>query len=175
MQRFVAFLRGVSPQNANMAELKAAFESAGFGKVRTVLSSGNVVFDAEGPDDHDFERELERRAEAAMSAVLGRRFYTVVRSTSHLASLLADDPYARHGIPADAKRVVSFLREAVPPRVRLPLAQDQASVFLQVEREVFSAYVATVKGPVFMKLIEQAFGDEVTTRTRETIARCAAA
>jgi len=46
MPRFVAFLRGVSPLNARMPELKSSFEAAGFRNVRTVLSSGNVVFDA---------------------------------------------------------------------------------------------------------------------------------
>ena len=30
MPRYVAFLRGVSPMNAKMPELKAAFEAAGF-------------------------------------------------------------------------------------------------------------------------------------------------
>ncbi|MDE2325144.1 MAG: DUF1697 domain-containing protein, partial [Betaproteobacteria bacterium] len=42
MPRYVAFLRGVSPMNARMPELKACFEAAGFGAVRTLLSSGNV-------------------------------------------------------------------------------------------------------------------------------------
>jgi len=46
MPRYVAFLRGVSPSNARMADLKRAFEIAGFSEVRTLLSSGNVVFDA---------------------------------------------------------------------------------------------------------------------------------
>ena len=44
--RYAAFLRGVSPMNAKMPELKRAFEAAGFGDVKTLLSSGNVVFDA---------------------------------------------------------------------------------------------------------------------------------
>jgi uncharacterized protein (DUF1697 family) len=45
MPRYVAFLRGVSPMNAKMAELKRCFEGAGYTDVKTVLSSGNVVFD----------------------------------------------------------------------------------------------------------------------------------
>ena len=44
MPRYVAFLRGVSPMNAKMPELKRCFEVAGFSDVRTLLSSGNVVF-----------------------------------------------------------------------------------------------------------------------------------
>lgn len=171
MPRYVAFLRGVSPLNAKMPELKAAFESAGFGHVRTVLSSGNVVFDADELDAH----ALERQCETAMSATLGRSFFTIVRGREQLQRLLADDPYTRHGIPAHAKRVVSFLRDAAVPRVALPLAQDQASVFCLAGSEVFTAYVPSEKGPVFMQLIERAFGKQVTTRTWDTVAKCAAA
>jgi len=46
MQRYVAFLRGVSPMNCKMPELKRCFEAAGFADVRTLLSSGNVAFSA---------------------------------------------------------------------------------------------------------------------------------
>jgi uncharacterized protein (DUF1697 family) len=171
MPRYVALLRGVSPLNAKMPELKACFESAGFTNVRTVLSSGNVVFDSE--PSRLFE--LETRAEKAMQASLGRVFYTIVRGVTELEALLASDPYAEHGIPLDAKRVISFFREAPTPKFNLPLAQDLASVFLVKGREAFTAYRPVNKGPVFMVLIERAFGKEVTTRTLDTVARCVAA
>lgn len=169
MPRFTAFLRGVSPMNAKMPELKAAFESAGFANVRTVLSSGNVVFDTDLAD----ERAIERRVEETMACRLGRSFYTVVRPCAHLEALVSLDPYAAHGIPPQAKRVITFMREARAPRVALPLAQGFASVFLQQGREAFSAYLPSDEGPVFMRLIEQAFGKDVTTRTVETVVRCA--
>jgi uncharacterized protein (DUF1697 family) len=158
--------------NARMPELKAAFEAAGFTNVRTILSSGNVVFDTELTDEH----QIEQQAEAAMRRHLGRSFYTIVRSTQSLSQLIKADPYTAHGIPAEAKRVVTFMRAAPrKPRVDLPLAKDHASVFLLDGREVFSAYVPTDKGPVFMVLIERAFGKDVTTRTLDTVAKCAAA
>ena len=171
MPRFVAFLRGVSPGNARMPELQRCFESAGFTKVRTVLASGNVVFDARSAS----EGALERRAEAAMTQVLARGFFTIVRPVADLEALLATDPYARHGVPLDAKRVVSFLREPRAPRRPLPLAADDAAVLCLIGREAYTAYRPTDKGPVFMKLIESAFGADVTTRTWDTVARCAAA
>lgn len=171
MPRFVAFLRGVSPLNAKMPELKRCFETAGFTNVRTVLSSGNVVFDARAAA----ESAIERKAEQAMLKGLGRSFYTIVRPTAHLDALLATDPFSAHGVPANAKRVVSFLRDARQPRVGLPLAQDEAAVLCLVGREAFCAYLPSEKGPVFMKLIENAFGSDVTTRTWDTVARCAAA
>jgi uncharacterized protein (DUF1697 family) len=46
MPRYVAFLRGVSPMNAKNMELKRSFEGAGLTDVKTVLSSGNIVFNA---------------------------------------------------------------------------------------------------------------------------------
>ena len=39
------------------------------------------------------------------------------------------------------------------------------------ERAVFSAYVPSPKGPVFMTLIEKTFGKTVTTRTWETVGK----
>ncbi len=49
-----------------MPELKRSFEAAGFRNVRTVLSSGNVIFDASSSD----ERTLERCAEEAIEWLL---------------------------------------------------------------------------------------------------------
>ena len=80
MPRYVAFLRGVSPMNAKMPELKRAFESAGFINVKTVLSSGNVVFDSRAKSDV----ALARQAEKAMQEHLDRTFLTIVRSTKAL-------------------------------------------------------------------------------------------
>ena len=104
MPRYVAFLRGVSPLNAKMPELRRCFEEAGFANVTTVLSSGNVVFDARSA----LEASLERRAESQMQDFLGRSLYTVVRQADALRSLQETDLYAAFALPANAKRVVSF-------------------------------------------------------------------
>lgn len=171
MPRYVAFLRGVSPLNAKMPQLRRCFEDAGFANVRTVLGSGNVVFDAAVRS----EAEVERLAEQAMARSLGRAFMTVARPLALLEALLATDPYSALGVPGEAKRVVSFLREERAPKVALPLAADTAAVLCQIGREVFTAYLPSDKGPVFMQLIEAAFGTEVTTRTWQTLRKCAAA
>jgi len=171
MPRYVAFLRGVMPQNLKMPDLRACLESAGFGNVRTVLASGNVAFDSPLLD----EAEVEHVVEAAMTRALGRIFYPIVRRSAVLATLLDGDVYAEHGIPADARRVICFFRAPPMPRLPLPLAEDLASVFLVRGREAYAAYRPSPKGPVFMTLIQRAFGQQVTTRTVDTIARCARA
>jgi len=171
MPRYVALLRGVSPMNAKMPEVKAAFEHAGFTNVKTLLSSGNVAFDARSST----ESALERKAEKAMLEVVGRSFYTIVRSSQHLNAVLAGDPYADHGVPPEAKRVVSFLRDTAQPKTALPVNISGAQIVCVQGKEVFSAYVPSADGPVFMRLIEKTFGSEITTRTWDTVRKCAAA
>ncbi len=171
MPRHVAFLRGISPLNAKMSELKLCFDEAGFTNVRTILATGNIAFDSRAASD----AALERKAEAAMQATLGHSFYTVVRPVAQLRDVLASDPFAAYAVAPDAKRIVSFLRQPMTPKVPLPLEADEARVLALVGRDVFTAYLPSPKGPVFMKLIEKAFGRDITTRTWETVKKCAVA
>lgn len=157
--------------NAKMPELKQAFESAGFTDVKTVLSSGNVAFNARAAS----EISLQRRAEAAMLERLGQAFLTFVRPVDALRALLASDPYRSFHLDPAAKRIVTFLRDQPASKLKLPLERDGARILAMKGREVFSAYVVSPKGPVFMALIERAFGKDVTTRTWDTVAKVAGA
>ncbi len=170
MKRYAAFLRGVSPMNCKMPELVQAFESAGFSGVKTLLSSGNVVFGASGAP-----RALEKKAQAAMQAHMGKSFMTLVRPVDELQALLDADPFAAFKLPADAKRVVTFLAAVPATLPKLPVALHGARILAMHGREVFSAYVPGPEGPVFMTLIERTFGKDVTTRTWDTVRKVAAA
>ena len=154
-----------------MPALKRCFEGAGFTDVKTVLSSGNVVFSARAAS----ESALERKAEAAMAKQLGRTFYTIARSANALRELLESDSYAAFRLPAKAKRVVTFLREPHKAKLSLPLEVDGARILAMNGCEMFTAYVPSRRGPVFMRLIEKTFGSGVTTRTWDTLKKCAAA
>lgn len=171
MPRYVALLRGVSPMNASMPELKACFESAGFTKVKTLLASGNLAFDAVSAS----AAAVERRCEAAMKEQLAHPFPAIVRKQADLARLLEADPFAAFRLPAGAKRVVTFLRNKPMAQLKLPLEKDDARILALQGREIFSAYVPTGKGAAFMVLIEKTFGKEITTRTWDTVRKCAAA
>ena len=171
MPRYVALLRGVSPVNARMPELKACFEAAGFSDVRTLLSSGNVVFSSRSSP----LAALEQRAERAMHAELGRSFDAVVRPVASLQALVASDPFAEFELAAAAKPVITFLRRPIERSPALPIERDDASILRLTGSEVLSAYVPGPKGPVFMALLERTFGKDITTRTLETVRKCAVA
>jgi uncharacterized protein (DUF1697 family) len=153
--------------NCRMPELKSAFEAAGFTGVKTLLSSGNVVFDARASS----VPALEKKIEAALEKNLGNSFFTIVRPIDSLAAMFASDPYEAAGLASNAKRIVTFLRNPPKAKPQLPIEKDGVRILRLVGDTVFSAYLPTPKGPVFMTLIERAFGKEQTTRTWQTLER----
>ena len=170
MTDYAAFLRGVSPVNMRMPALKRSLEAAGLADVRTLLSSGNAVFSTRAAA----RQALERKLETALEKHFGQAFMTMVRSVEELRDLIDSDPYESFELTPDAKRIVTFLRSKPKSRLRLPLELDGARILSVRGTEVFSAYVRSPRGPVFMKLIEKTFGTEVTTRTWDTVGKVAA-
>lgn len=164
--RYVAFLRGVSPMNAKNSELKRAFELAGFEDVRTLLTSGNVLFSA-----RTSETTLARKAEAAMQQHLGNSFVTFIRSVDSLRALLATSPYAAFPPKPRSKRVVVFLLEA--PKLELPIQRPGLRILCSQGREVFADYASETHGPALMQLLQKTFGRAITTRTWQTVEKAA--
>jgi uncharacterized protein (DUF1697 family) len=171
MPRYVAFLRGVSPMNCKMPELKQCFEAAGFSDVRTLLSSGNVVFSSSKRSP----AAIEIAAEKAMEQHLGKRFSTFVRTSESLRDLVAREPFAAFNLPENAKPVVTFLREPYEGRLKLPIEQAGAAILAIEGSTVLTTYVPNEKGPEFMGLLERTFSKDITTRTIGTVEKCVAA
>ncbi len=170
-ERYAALLRGISPMNCSMADLRKCLEGAGMTNVRTVLASGNAVFDTRVTSEDALVTRLER----AFAKDLDDAFVTFVRSTAFLQKLLRVNPYADFELPASAKRVVTFLHEPPPKSLKLPDEKHGARMLCVRGRECFSAYLPGPHGPVFMSLIEKTFGKACTTRTWDTVRKVAAA
>ena len=167
MPAYAAFLRGVSPLNARMSELRKCLEAAGLTNVKTVLASGNAVFETCSSS----RAALERKLEAAMEKGLGRVFATTVRSIAELEAIGRADPFKAFSLPPKAKRIVTLLHERPTARIKLPVELDGARILSVKGTEIFSAYVPSPKGPVFMSLIEKTFGKDLTTRTWDTLGK----
>ena len=101
---WVAFLRGVNlgKRQVKSAELLAAYEAMGFANVRTLLASGNVIFDAETPPE-------QKLLEAGFAARFGFESGTVLRSQEELRALIANDPFEGRVEDHDTKLYVTFL------------------------------------------------------------------
>jgi uncharacterized protein (DUF1697 family) len=164
MPRYAALLRGVSPINLKMADLKRCLEESGMINVATVLSSGNVVFDSNGS-----ESQLEKKIESAIQKKMGKYFLAIVVSLEDLSILVSSNPFETFKLKAQSKRVITFCKEKPKISSKLPIVKDGASILKTRDKQVFTAYVPNEKGPVFMSLLEKNFGKNITTRTFETV------
>jgi uncharacterized protein (DUF1697 family) len=76
MTTYVAFLRGINlgKRNVKMDVLRGLFEELGFRNVKTVIASGNVVFDAKP------SKALAQKIEKHLEASLGYDVRTFLRT-----------------------------------------------------------------------------------------------
>lgn len=94
MTRHVALLRGVNVNGITIksAELKALFtDELGFGAVRTVLASGNVLFDTSERD----AAALRTRIEQALRKRFGYEAWIVLLTQKAVADMAAGYPFER--------------------------------------------------------------------------------
>ena len=167
--RKVALLRGVNVGRAKrvaMADLRALVEALGYGEVRTVLASGNVVFAAPGAA----AAEAAGRIETALAAKLGLASRVTVLTATELAAVVADNPL-HQGAENPSRLLVAILsrpadRARLDPLVRRDWAPDALALGARV------AYLWCPLGILVSPLAQavgRALGEWATTRNWATI------
>jgi uncharacterized protein (DUF1697 family) len=87
----VALLRGINVGRAkrvSMADLRALVENLGYGDVRTLLNSGNIVFTSPRAAPGDAAARIER----ALAAELGVAARVTVVTAAELAAAVSANP-----------------------------------------------------------------------------------
>ena len=133
MTRYAAFLRGVNlgKRTVKSAELKSAFEAMGFTEVKTLLASGNVLFDAKP------SKGLKAKIEAGLKEQFGFAIGTVLRSVDELKAMVAADPFGGVVASDDANLHVTLFDEPIPPGFTQKAVKDDFDVPTITEREIF--------------------------------------
>ena len=174
MPRFAALLRAINVGGhvVKMDELCRLFEGARLTNVRSVIASGNVLFDARTADT----ASLEQRIEKALRAALGYEVPTFVRTLAELDAVIAEDPFAADPVLDAHTLQVVFMRAPVD-RERtqkiLALATDYDD-FHVFGREVFWRTRGRISdSPIKPGVLARAFGDPGTARNITTVRRLA--
>ncbi len=91
MARHAALLRGVNVGGINIksADLARVFRDLGLQDVKTVLASGNVLFNAPKAD-----AALKKRIEAALSEAFGYEAWVILRSQESLREVIEGYPFS---------------------------------------------------------------------------------
>ena len=170
---YTAFLRGINVgghARMKMADLRDMFETLGFQNVRTVLASGNVVFESKENDGEVLTTKIESELKKAFK----RDISVILRSKDHLKKLQANEPFKGIEMTQDIQLYVTFLPEKLRPRtITIPYTspQEDFSILSATFTEIFSI-VDLSKGrgtPVLMNFLQKEYGTELTTRSWNTI------
>lgn len=150
-------------------KLRSVVSELGYTNVETVISSGNVLFDADSDDD------LEARLEAAWPASLGFHSTTIIRSAEEIDELVARNPFGDLDDLPKARLQVTFLKNAQEPSFDIPHSPPDSdySIVATPDRAVCSVVDPTGRTPDLMTWLERQFGKEITTRTWKTVHRLA--
>lgn len=175
MSAYIALLRAVNVGGTKvaMAELRALAEAIGLARPRTLLNSGNLVFEAEGPAE-----ALERRLEAAIEARFGGPVPVLVRSAEAWAALLAANPYPDEARDDPSHLLVMPLKAAPADRCEAALnaaikGRERARVIGDVAWLVYPDGIGESK--LTIQVVERHLGTVGTARNWNTSVKLAAA
>lgn len=178
MATYVAFLRGINlgKRTVRMADLKMAMEEWGYGEVRTLLASGNVVFTSPVRSASRISSDLE--------GLLEKRFGfpvpVILRTAKEIHALVSSDPFA--GVPADknTRLYISFLAErgsGDPVVSEFQTEMGNPSQILAIHPgHLVAAVQLDAKGGTLdlMDRLDRRFGAGITTRNWNTVLKVAA-
>jgi uncharacterized protein (DUF1697 family) len=167
MITYVAFLRGINSglnPTIKMDVLKNAFEELGFQNVKTVIASGNVIFDAAATK----ETKLEQMIEKALPKAIGFESATIVYKLNDLQKLEKLNPFKDVEETSTTRHYVTFLRK--PPKNKSKLSGKGFKILRKSGRAVFSIVdLSEGSSPDLMKVLDKEFGKTNTTRGWKTI------
>ncbi len=170
MTKYVALLRGIAPLNPNMRndKLREVFENLGFENVKTVISSGNVIFESPSRS----VKKLEETIESAIPEQLGFTSTTIIRSQGQIQKLVDQNPF--HGMEHSQKSSlnVTFLKKKKRPDIKFPhKIEDRDYELLGMYDGAICSVIdlTSAKTPDLMVWLEKKFGKEITTRTWKTV------
>ena len=172
MTKYVALLRGIAPTNPNMRndKLRGVFEKLGFENVKTVISSGNVIFESPSRSI----RKLEESIEKALPEELGFKSTTIIRSRGQIHKLVDKNPFQGMGHSQKSSLNVTFLKKKGGTDIKFPHKIDNRDhELLGMHDGAICSVIdlTSAKTPDLMVWLEKKLGKEITTRTWKTVER----
>ena len=151
-------------------KLRTFFKESGFTNVKTVISSGNVIF--ESPSRK--VRELESTVEETLPINLGFHSTTIIRSKQELQKLFDQNPFGGLEHSQKSSLNVTFLKRRTKTEIKFPyVVEDRAYIVLGMFGNAICSVIdlTSEKTPDYFYWAEKKFGKEITTRTWKTVGR----
>jgi uncharacterized protein (DUF1697 family) len=176
MAMHVALLRGINVGGHNlvaMSDLRNLLGALGFAGAKSLLQSGNLVFDSERLTG----TELERLLEVETAKRLGVTPDYLVRSAAEWGTLVARNPFPQEAKDDPAHLLVMCLKAAVPAKnvQALRAAIKGAERVRAVGKQLYVVYPEGIgRSKLTNTLIEKKLGVRGTGRNWNTVLKLAA-
>jgi uncharacterized protein (DUF1697 family) len=172
--KYVALMRGINVGTAKsvpMADLARVFDSLGFTGVKTVLRSGNVVFDIDGARVDT--AQVAAAIETAVAEAIGVRSSVLVIDAARFTAIAEANPLLETATDG-SKSFVTFLG-SVPDPLELPDAAAIAPEILRVGDRALYQWMphGSLQTKVPRSFWKQ-FDSPVTTRNWNTVGKLVA-
>lgn len=168
----IALFRGINVGKAKriaMADLRTMFETLGYTNVRTLLNSGNVVFDA----GRSSTKVNAKRIAGALIEATGVSANTLVLTASELDAAAAGNPFLDR--MDDPSRMLLGFMTAGADRAPLQALVDAATADEHVTLGEDALYLWCPKGILdsafAAKLVGPKFRDLITSRNWSTVCK----
>jgi uncharacterized protein (DUF1697 family) len=174
LETYVAFLRGINvggQKLVKMEELNRSFTALGFKNVKTLIQSGNVIF--ESPETP--EAVLLVKIGKKLEKDLGLQVPLMLQTLSGIAALVKEDPFRMVKAGADVKRYVAFFSEDPRFHPTLPLKSPKKDLEILAATKRLAFCLAFPVGDGHYgfpnAFLESEFGVPATTRNWNTLVK----
>ncbi len=176
MTTHIALLRAVNVggRSIAMADLRAMFAALGFADARTLMQSGNVIFDGGAETGAALESLLELETETRLRL----RADYLVRSAREWTAIVAGNPFPRQAADDPAHLVAMPLKSApTKPAVAALEAAIKGRETVRVKgRTLYIVYPDGIgRSKLTIALIEKTLGTRGTARNWNTVLKLQAA
>jgi len=149
MTKFVALLRGINVggnKMVKMDDLKKWFAALGFKNVKTILATGNVLFESTDDD----EAVLGKKIADKLKAELGHEVGTQIRSIEEIQKLADRNPFKKIKVTPETRLYITFLPEKPKNKLKIPYASPEKDFrILEVTRREICSVVELRDGLVW--------------------------
>jgi uncharacterized protein (DUF1697 family) len=172
--RYVAFLRAINVAGhgrVTMDAVRDRFTAVGCGNVRTIIQSGNVLFES----PQRTSARIVKLARGKLRDVLGEEPEILLRSVEEIEGILKQAPFQAFEAEPETKLYVVFLAQQPRKKILFPLvsAKEALEAVGMNDREVF--VVSRRKSNGFFgfpnAFVEEAFKTSATSRNWSTVTR----
>lgn len=171
MNTYVALLRGINigGKTVKMDALKKAFEELGCQNVRTLLASGNVVFETDQADEDVLQKSLEEK----LLKVFGFEISIIIRPLEYIQEIVLSDPFKKVTVVPQPRLYVSFLAPKTKSQIMVPYHSPDKSfqIISMTNDELFSVLDLKAKTTDAMTFLDKKFGKNITTRNWNTVVK----